>query len=211
MKVLELHSPLAAKLLARPELVRLLKPFMGQPISIKQAAVLMGLEVERLYYRVQQFVEAGMIKVVSEQPRRGRAVKLYHATAKAFRVPAGVVPPALMESLEWADAWREEFYQAIRRTQHYGQWLLVFLNPDGTLTWSGFYDPNQRPQNPAVLSEDFPAVLNQWTASLFLEPAEAKELQRELWSLFGRYHGRGGPKRYGMHVGLAPLERPVDE
>jgi len=63
---------------------------------------------------------------------------------------------------------------------------------------------------PDLLAEDFPPLVNLWSAGLHLRREEAKALQRELLALYHRYAALSparkeeGQARYLVHLGLAP-------
>jgi hypothetical protein len=65
-------------------------------------------------------------------------------------------------------------------------------------------------EEPDILAEDFPPLLNLWSAGLYLRREEAKALQRELLGLYHRYAALSpvrqeeGQARYLLHLGLAP-------
>jgi hypothetical protein len=202
--VLELHNTLAARILADPDIAVYLKPFMRGPTTVKAAAEECKLSIQTMHYRVLQMVRAGLLEVVGLEPRRGRALKHYQATARAFRVPLELVPPAALEALENAVSWKRSFEQGVTRAlglpKYEGQ-LLVRLNEDGIMLWgSDVVDGDEQD----FLDEDFPAVLNFWTAGLRLSRADAKALQRELWEVYVRYEHRHGPEKYILHLGLVP-------
>jgi hypothetical protein len=65
-------------------------------------------------------------------------------------------------------------------------------------------------EEPDILAEDFPPLLNLWSAGLYLRREEAKALQWELLGLYHRYAALSpvrqeeGQARYLLHLGLAP-------
>jgi len=93
--VLELDNPLAARILANPEAAVFLKPFMCGPTTVKAAAEHFKLPLQAMHYRVGQMLQAGLLEVKGIAARRGRAIKYYQATARAFRVSPRLIPPGL--------------------------------------------------------------------------------------------------------------------
>lgn len=203
-QTLEIRNPLAARILANPDIAVYLKPFMRSPATVKAAAEECKLSIQNMHYRVLQMLRAGLLEVAGLEGRRGRPVKRYEATAQAFRVPLELVPPAALEALENAVSWKRSFEQGVMRAlglPRYEEGLVVRLNEDGVLVWGSEVGPDGQD----FLDRDFPAVLNFWTAGLRLSRAEAKALQRELWEVYARYEHRHGPEKYVLHLGLSPL------
>ncbi|MCL6526886.1 MAG: helix-turn-helix domain-containing protein [Thermaceae bacterium] len=202
--MLELHHPLAARILADPDRAALLKPFMRAPMSLKCAADELKVSLQALHYRVGQMLEAGLLQVVGEEARQGRPIKVYRATAAAFEVPIQKVPPPLLERLETHATWKRLFEEGFNllASNGYGQGnLRVGLGEDGNLIWSAGGDQDPRPLE---LDEDQPALLDFWSAGVRLSREEAKRLQQELWQLYERYAGRSQGERYVLHLGLVP-------
>jgi len=201
---LKLNRPLAARILADPDLAVLLKPFMYKPMSLKCAADELKIPIQTLHYRAEQMVEAGLLKVEREEARRGRPVKFYRATARAYEVPLECVPPRLLERLEDHASWKRLLEEGLALTtgkQPRQDLLAVYLDDDGSLTWGSRTNESLQLEE---LAEGEPAVLNFWGAGLRLNPAEAKKFQRELWFLYEKYAHRKGSERYVLHLGLAP-------
>ena len=199
-----INTPEAAELLARPELARLLKPFMRGPKSVSEVAQAQGVSVKSLHYRVQQLHRAGLLRVASELPRRGRPIKLYEAVATDFVFSVDLLKPETLRELSQGDSWLHEIMDEMQRlwAVHEQRTVQVTLNDTGALVW-GTADPLPSPP------EHSDAHFTQ-TAALYLTPADARELAAELDALNRKYEGRQGPKRYGLILGLVPLTRPVD-
>lgn len=93
----EVRTPGQARLLSDPAALRHLEPFIGRTLGPGAAAREAGVSVERMLYRVRQFLEAGLLEEVGEQRRAGRPVRLYRAPA-GFRVPFHLTPFADLEA-----------------------------------------------------------------------------------------------------------------
>ncbi|AEV16938.1 hypothetical protein TCCBUS3UF1_19000 [Thermus sp. CCB_US3_UF1] len=200
-------TPLAARLLADPEMAVCLKPFMKGPASVKDLALARGLSLQRAHYRVGLLRKAGLLVPAGLQPRRGRPIKLYRAVDTDFLVPKALVPPGVWRALEAAQSWQEEWEKALEACDAgYGTALRVRLNPQGLLV----FGPEEAEEEPELLAEGFPPLLNLWSAGLYLRREEAKALQREIWALYQRYAllsplgKEEGQARYLLHLGLAP-------
>ena len=74
----------AVAFLTNPDCTRLLKPFLFGERTIKEAAEALRLEPAALYYPVKRMCDLGLLKVARETPRRGRALKVYRASAERF-------------------------------------------------------------------------------------------------------------------------------
>lgn len=197
---LELSHPLAARILADPDLAVWLKPFMHSAMSLKCAADELKIPIQTLHYRAEQMVEAGLLKVEREEARRGRPVKFYKATARAFEVPLELVPPGQLRDLENALSWKRAFEQGVNKAlgrSGYERYLRVHLGEDGIMNWGDWEKSNE------TLFDDFPAVFDRWGV-FRLSRKEAKALQKELSQVYEKYAHRRGDGRYVMHLGLAP-------
>ncbi|WP_051195695.1 winged helix-turn-helix domain-containing protein [Meiothermus rufus] len=203
--LLEVSNPLAARILANPEVALFLKPFMRGPTTVKAAAQEFKLPLQAMHYRVLQMLRAGLLEVVGVKPRQGRAIKHYQATALAFQVPLGLIPHNLLESLTDHVSWKSQLERGLARAlggRGFQGQMVVYLSKDGLLTWgSSLYDWEE---GAVLLAPEHPAVLNLWIGGLALSRADAKALQRELWELYERYAHRGGAEKYVLHLGLAP-------
>lgn len=213
--VLELDNPLAARILADPDIAVYLKPFMREPLALKAAARECGLPIQAMHYRAQQMLQAGLLEVVGLEARRGRPVKYYQARARAFRFALDLVPQSVLEGLANHLSWKQNFEQGLAQARsgqgEYEEHLTVYLDPDGLLIWGSSAD--KQAEQTQFLSDDYPAVLNLWSGGLRLDKAEAKAMQRELWELYERYAHRRGTGKYILHLGLvsAPEKIPVQK
>ncbi|MER3443745.1 MAG: transcriptional regulator [Meiothermus sp.] len=201
--MVEVRNPLAARILADPDVALWLKPFMKAELSVKEAAETLKVPLQTLHYRVEQMVEAGLLEVVGLEARRGRPIKRYRATATGFKVPLDLIPPRMLEDLESAVFWSRQLQEGLERTRRlpkYRDHLTVYLNEHGLMIFGSSHEKVR----PKLLGDDEPAVLSLWTIGLHLTREDAKALQAELWEIYQRYHKRQGPERYVLHLGMAP-------
>ncbi|CAM3830885.1 helix-turn-helix domain-containing protein [Deinococcus frigens] len=84
-------TPEQARLLSDPAALRHLEPFIGRTLAAGAAAKQTGVSVERMLYRVRQFLKAGLLEQVDEERRAGRPVRLYRAPG-GLRVPFALTP-----------------------------------------------------------------------------------------------------------------------
>lgn len=76
-----------AALLTDPVRVRFLYPFLGRESTVGEAAEALGTSTNSMLYRVRRMARAGLLHVVEERPRAGRAIKVYRSVHDGYRVP----------------------------------------------------------------------------------------------------------------------------
>ena len=207
--ILSIYNPEAAAILTNPHTLRQLEPFLARENTVKDAAAEIGEKPNTVLSRVRRFVRLGLLEVVREAPRPGRAVKVYRSTADGFFVPFEVTSA---ESLEAALAERDTYWQALLRhnvvrarlekLETYG--TRIYRDPRGRLQVQMAVTPEQ---NYTTLAPDDPAVLSAWRDAVYLDFEDAKMLQREMFDLLKRYQQKRGAQRYIVRLGLAPLQR----
>ncbi len=94
---LNVSTPQQARLLSDVAALRHLEPFIGRTLGASAAAQQAGVSVERMLYRVQQFLKTGLLEQAGEEKRAGRPVKLYRAPG-GLRVPFALTPFADLEA-----------------------------------------------------------------------------------------------------------------
>lgn len=94
---LTVTTPKQARLLNDASALRMLEPFISRTLGAAEAAREAGVSVERLSYRLKQFLDASLLAQVGERQRRGRAVRLY-------RAPGGYVVPFHLTPFEDIEA-----------------------------------------------------------------------------------------------------------
>jgi|SRR5690606_29182083 len=206
-KVAVISDPKAAKVLLDPDTRNHLAPFIGRAAGISQAAAGSGEKENTTLKRVRRFVELGLLEVVAELPRAGRAVKLYRTTAEVFFVPFEATGS---ESLEAALAERDRNLESLlrrsvvqARLDSIGTWgTRIYRDVRGRLQVQTALTPDS---NVTSLDAEAPAVLSAWRDSLALDFEDAKALQREMFELLQRYLQKEGSQRYVVHLGLAPV------
>ncbi len=136
-----LGSPRAARLLADPDELCYLEPFIGFERTVTEAADTLKVPLDRLYFRVRRAHALGILRVVRLEPRVGRAVKRYTASADGFFVPSQLVSSGDFEALALAfDLHLERLLvHSIIGVSHrelsegeFGVW--IFRDPRGHLT-----------------------------------------------------------------------------
>lgn len=196
-----------ADLLMSPITLRQIEPFLGRDVTVGEAARSSGERPNTVLKRVQRFVDLGLLQVVREEPRAGRAVKVYRTAADVFFVPFETTSA---ESFEAALAERDAYWEDLLRTnvvrarrQAFPDWgTRIYRDPSGRLQIQMAVTPDR---NTDPLAPASPPALSAWRDHVFLDYSDAKALQRELFELLLRYQRKGGAQRYIVHVGLAPI------
>jgi hypothetical protein len=203
-------SVAAARVLLRPEERRWLEPFLGRRLTAGQAARELGVPVEKMAYRVQALSRQGLLAAAGSVPRKGRAMTLYTAPAE-LRAPLDLLPYEDVRGFfELVDSGLRGVYLSglARLADRSGlrDWVVrLHRGPDGPVRLD--LAPAGGDWDPAVLTADrVPAVVFNWVP-LALDARQAKELQRELLALIGRYHGGGDrPPTHLLGLFLSPAE-----
>lgn len=202
----------AAELLCDLELQRYLVPFIARECTVAQAAGELGLTTNSLLYRVRRFQAAGLLRVVREVPRAGRAVKVYRSVADGFYVPFALTRAETLEALflKLDTPLQTLFYQSLARVMTQTETDRSETDMGLTVWRAGKTDVRTRVSSGPgnlfdPLSPGAPSALPFWSPEVWLEPDDAKALLHEMVTLIGRYHHRGGRQRYLLHLGLAPL------
>ena len=200
-------DPLGAACLIDPKALAYLAPFTGRERTASEVAAELGVTLPRLHYQLTRLLGAGLIQVVREVPRAGRALKVYGA-APAFFVPFEATDHETLEAAisRATRAWQQRFVRSVVYSvlEIPGRWgLRVFRDETGVLV----LEPGHAPDRPwDLLADDSPAVLpGGWATDLQLDFEDAKALQRELAAIGRKYLGRGGSQRYLLQLNLAPL------
>lgn len=214
----QVASEAAAAFLVQDTNRRYLRPFLEREASVAQAAKELGEGVEQLYYRVRRMLELGILEVVREEPRAGRAIKYYRSAGEGLFVPFFVTGAATVEEMTLASNAQidERFVRgqvaSMRSTfDDRGTWgYRLFRDAEGATHFD--YAPEGAPDDfdllGLLLEPGSPPVVSTWV-EMPLRPEDAKALQRELIELAARYRARAtdeaGTKGYMLRLGLTPL------
>lgn len=201
------RDPAAAEALIDPYTLRQLEPFLGRERSVSEAARETGAKPNTVLARVRRFLRLGLLAVAREVPRRGRAVKRYRTVADVFFVPfdatgAETLEAALRErDAYWEELLRREVVRA--RQEAVGPWgTRIYRDARGRLQVQAAVTPDR---NTTTLDPDAPAVLSAWRDAVYLDFADAKALQREMFEMLQRYGRKRGAQRYIVRLGMAPV------
>jgi hypothetical protein len=200
----------AARALVRPSGLRRLEPFMGAPRTVLEVAQASGEKPNTVLRRVQRLRALSLLEVADEQPRAGRAVRRYRASADVFFVPFEATGAAdLEDALAERDAYWERLLRrhVVRaRSEAMGTWgTRIYRDVRGRIQVQTAVSPDA---NASMLDDGMPAALSAWRDQVWLDHDDAKALQRELYAVVQRYQRARGAQRYVVHVGLAALLEP---
>src|SRR5262245_63096603 len=96
---MRVDDPEAALWLVDPDRRRWLVPFANGQRTLAEVGRELDVPVNAVLYRARLLVKHGLVRVVGQQRRRGRPMKLYAAAADGFVVPLALVPGATLERL----------------------------------------------------------------------------------------------------------------
>jgi hypothetical protein len=195
-----------ARLLTAPRSKEFFKPFLARECSVAQAAQALGCDLNTMLYRVKTLLKAGLVEVVREDERKGRAVKVYRSVHDAYFIPFALTPYATLEERLKVQgepifsALLRAYAAALRQSERYGNYLLRL--PSGDVLTSDFV-PEATPAGLPVFFSD---------TVLRLEPDEATQLAEGLRRLFvGSAERRAATpedaQAYLLMVALLPLAR----
>jgi hypothetical protein len=96
-RVATVTDHLGVDLLLKLAAARCLAPFMRAEHTLGTAAAELEMPASSLSYYVTRFQRAGLVEVVRREPRAGKPIPVYRATADEFQVPFDAMPPGLRD------------------------------------------------------------------------------------------------------------------
>lgn len=204
-------DPLQAKLLSDPETLRFFDPFLARERRVAPVARELGERIDTVLYRVRRLRAAGLLRVVREEARAGRPVKVYRSSADAYFVPFAATPYAeLRERLaEEAHPQWERAAAGLARllVRHDSEGRRIYRADDGRVWRDAAAAPGRRldPDDPRL-----PAA--EWLMDdLRLGRADAREMLHRLRELWREMRGRQPPPGEGEVYQTMFLLLPQDE
>lgn len=186
--------------LVRDEAATCLAPFLHDDHSISEAADLLHVSVPKMHYWVRSLYDAGLLEIIAEVPRKGRAIKRYRAIAEEFVVPAEALPDGHFEGVMRRT--NAEMTEALAAAAP--EWVMA---GDFRITASS---PTRGTQD-RILREGTSsgAVTHQSGCSLRITQEQARELAAEIKALRDRWIARSDDdselERYQLNTALAPM------
>lgn len=213
-----LQDQAACALIADRAERRWLAPFIASELTIGAAAQILNVPPTQMYKRVTKLFTLGLLRVTRTVPRAGKALRFFSAVSETFLIPFRVYPPDFIHAANrtlYDEAFRlalERLYREQRLVEN--DWgVRVAVAPSGD-TYLQIVKDNGEVWD--YLADDEPAVANGWNP-IWLEPADAKSLQREMVGLLTKYLGKNGSRAYlsGFFLCEAQAElgllRPTDQ
>jgi hypothetical protein len=209
-----------ARLLSDPTNSRYFEPFVARECTASQAAQEVGCNLDTMLYRVRTFMQAGLLKVVRLEPRRGRPIKHYRSSADAYFVPFEVTPFEDVEARirrqnkENEDIIAPKLAKIARQSGREGRH--IYRDSRGEVWSSSGVDATVLPLNLDTVKEirknvydrDRP-ISETMTGEFILTEAEARDLLFEFYNLWRRYKKlpkHESKKRYFYQFALVPID-----
>lgn len=206
-RVLVVRDPSTARMLVRPSGLRRLAPFLGPSRSVVEVAREQGEKPNTVLRRVERLLSLGLLERQRATAPAARPHWRYRATADIFFVPFEATGA---DDLESALAERDAYWERLlrrhvvrARSEAMGNWgTRIYRDARGRIQVQTALSPAA---NASMLDPQMPAALSAWRDQVWLDPSDAKALQRELYALLQRYQRARGAQRYVVHVGLAAV------
>lgn len=190
-------DPGQARLLSDPEALRFFEPFLGRERRVAEAARELGVRIDTLLYRVGRFLDAGLLRMVREERRAGRAVRVYRSSADAYFVPFAVTPYVdLKERLQHEmrpllDRAGERLARLL--TRHGTEGRRIYRGRDGQVWRDAASAPGRRPDPD---DPDMPPA--EWMSGTYrLREEDARDVLRRLRALWRELEERQLPAGEG--------------
>ncbi len=184
-----------ARLLTEPVSKEFLKPFLAHERSASEAATMLRCSLNTTLYRIKMLIRAGLLEVVRERPRKGRAVKVYRSVHDAYFIPFSVTPYATLEERLVVQAEPifagliRAYAAALRQNERYGHH--IFIGENGAV-WTSDLLPDLTPTGQPVVYSD---------TTVRLREDDARALGQDLRALFER------ALKLDVHVGSTKTEQ----
>lgn len=209
-----------ARLLSNPKSFRYFKPFMARDCTVSQAAKELGCNIDTMLYHVRTFVNANLLKVVKNQLRRGRPMKVYRSSAEAYFIPFGVTPYQDIEA-----QWQQEFKRSNDIVTKALAKILRQLGREGKHIFRDDLDEASTSSGANIretlldldnieavrnMIYDPKSVIAEATSdTLLLSDKASREFMLELYQLWRRYKTTKppqNPKHYFLQFSFVPLD-----
>ena len=176
-----------AKALSDQKTFHHFSPFIAQDCSASEAAEEASCSLEAMLYRIKQFLNLDLLKIVREEKRAGRAIKVYRSSFDAYFIPFEMTPFASVEE-RLEHLFHEHDKDVIRSMTALLQnknltGQRVFRAPDGEVwrqsasTIDSYYD----------LADSEHSIGTQMIGETYLTQEEAREFQMALNQLASQY------------------------
>jgi DNA-binding transcriptional ArsR family regulator len=188
-ETIQIVDPRAAAVFAAPRQRKILLSLVDEERSLSQLARLTETPLNLLHHHVRKFRQLGLVIIAREEPRAGAPIKYYRATARAFFVPAELMPADLDAGL--TAKLRDRLARSVARAIQG-----VVYSHDGK-------GPRMR-----IVRDMEPrtTAIELWV-EIDLAEADAAALANDLRALLHRFDGRTRKtrRRYLIHAAMAPV------
>ena len=195
----------AVRVLTDPAELRFFAPFIAQDRTVAEVALETGAKPNTMFVKVKKYLSVGLLRVVAERSRGGRAIRVYRSSADTLFIPHAHAGDVEENSLKWYGFWDREAIRWVAEVQQ-REWpeggFRIYRDEHGVFNsnWARSPDADEH-----FLDSDAPALFHLLHDGVFLDFRAAKALQRELRSLIERYTYQGGAQRYLVRVQLTPM------
>jgi hypothetical protein len=182
--LIKITSRAAAAVFTSPQGGRIMQMLIGEQFTLANLARATEMPLSLLHYHVAKCIRLGLLKVERVEPRAGRAVKHYRATARTFFVPSELVDT--LPGAELTKALRAELDRNQARS-------IVGVN---------FTHDGARPSVRMVKEGATPEHEVELWLSIGLSNADAGALIDDLKSVLDKYRERGDERApfYLVHM-----------
>lgn len=204
-----------ARLLLDAKSQTFFRPFLARDRTVGEAAVEVGCEPSVMLYRVGTFLRAGLLRVVREEPRAGRALKVYRSSHDAYLVPYERTPFATLEEAFYAtyegSARRLATAMATRFRARGWHGYRLYRNAFDQAWLEGAPDAARSTDLGDLDDRDSRDGMD-FALDLHLTPAQAEALRQEVASMLRRYRElepeRGEPEERPYLLSVAYVVLP---
>jgi hypothetical protein len=162
-----------ARFLTDPVKKRFFIPFLARERRVAEAADEVGCSMNQMLYQVRTLVNAELLQVAREEPRAGRAVRVYRSVHDAYFVPFAATPYDTLEqriTVQGDPIWTglvAAYANALRRSQRHGH----LLRRTGETVQTTDQLPNTTPSGQALFWSD---------STILLRDADARRLGEQI-------------------------------
>lgn len=189
LKRMEIRDGARAAVFASPHQRRIVQILMGEELSLTALARECRLPVNLAHYHMAKCMAVGLVKVVREVRRAGRAIKYYRAVAKMFFVPAELTQelPGTAMARRLRDA--------------------LDLDLGRTLMGIEFLHDGVRPRGQLLKDADVKSSSIELWLDASLDSQDVTELFSEMKSLIDRFRARSNTtgQRYLVNLAAAAV------
>lgn len=189
---------------------RMLANFAQKERTLTEVARQFDLKLPALTYRVNKWLDLGLLEVAREEKRRGRAMKYYRAVNRRFFIPFTLTKSETLEAflLEMMRATHEANLREVAHILHSRgeDWGLMFECDDTEEASFSARIVDKDKGDASLRGKDQPAIF-ETLSKLRLDFETAKELQDELEALGEKYQARQveNQQEYLVKLGMTPL------